>query len=179
MKIKFTKTQEVMRYQARVLYLLATQYNRNDAVILEIGSFHGFTAALMASAAGAAQVITLDCDEEHVLISRENLTAYPNVEVIHTLSQDWPKCPVDMVFVDGDHGPAMREDLEWWEWLNPGGLLVIHDVSMTNTWKAIDVVDGVLDFMATHQISLPDVMVVDGGSRGLIGFYKGSSKCEY
>jgi len=174
MRIKYTKTQEIMRYQARALYLLATQYNRNDAVILEIGTFHGFSAALIASAAGAAKVITLDCEEDHVLISREKLWPYPNVEVVHTFSQDFPFRPVDMVFVDGDHihGPTVRHDLEWWDHLRPGGLLLIHDVCMTSTWKATEVVDAVIDFMAAHQISQPDVAVVDGGTRGMIGFYK-------
>ena len=63
MDIPYTRTQEVLPYQAVVLYLLATQYNRPGADILEIGAFHGFTAAVMAHAAPLARLNTLDCDE--------------------------------------------------------------------------------------------------------------------
>ena len=174
MDIPYTNSQEVLRYQAAILYLLATQYNRPGADILEIGTFHGFTAAVMAHAAPEARLITLDCNEEHVDISRENLASYKNVEVGHSFSQDYPPWNIDMLFIDGDHlnASVVSSDLERWHSLKPGGLMIVHDVSITSKIKFDVVVDGVLDFMAAHQIGRPDVAVVDGGTRGMIGFYK-------
>jgi len=174
MDIPYTNDQEVLRYQAAVLYLLATQYNRPGADILEIGAFHGFTAAVIAHAAPLARLNTLDCNEEHADISRENLAKYKNVEVIHMRSGDYPPWKIDMLFIDGDHlnASVVRKDFERWQSLKPGGLMIVHDVSITSKIKFDVVVDSVLHFMATHKISRPDVEVVDGGSRGMIGFYK-------
>lgn len=171
---------EIVEYQAAVLYVLARQYNREGANILEIGTALGYSAAVLARAAPQALVTTLNPKEGEWQRAASNLAGppYGNVVVVPAYSWDYlaqygeydgPR--LDMVFVDGDHGEAAR-DFGWWDWLAPGGLMLFHDYtpegvkrSCQPVWEAVNVLADALD----REF---DVLVVNEKDAGMAGFYQ-------
>lgn len=122
---------ETRDYEAALLYILATQYNYLGALIAEVGTCYGFTAAIMQHAAPRARVMTCTPNPNHVKIARRNLA--PNfgaIEVVETTSVNWLQhigdSSLDMVFIDGDH-KAVRDDLPFYNKLKIGGLKFHHD----------------------------------------------------
>lgn len=166
---------EISEYQAAALYALAKQYNRAGAHVLEIGTLWGYSAAVIATAAPLAQIVTLNPKAHEVVLDRQHLAAYENVRVVETLSTEYlaqyTAPPLDMLFIDGDH-KHVRLDLPFWNYLSDGGLMLHHDYSPEGTWRPCPpVYEAVNDFCATMGRKL-DVLVQDTGGVGLAGLYR-------
>src|SRR5512139_2066330 len=166
---------EIYEYQAACLYVLARQYNWEGARILEIGTALGYSAAVMASAAPLAAIVTLNPKESEVEQARGYLTAWPNVKVEQMLSWDYLSAyrgdGFDLIFVDGDHA-HVSADLPWWFHVKPGGLFLFHDYSPENSGRPCPpVYQAINDFSATID-QLLNVCIVDDQNVGLAGFYR-------
>jgi len=166
---------EMQPYQACALYGLAQAYDGGH--IVEIGCGLGFSAGMLAWGAPNAVITSVDIDPEHVQTARASLAAYPHVTVMQGDSHDAALRdglgPLDMVFVDGDHGPEMVRDLAWFNVLRPGGLLLVHDFNYQSAQHFPDVVWGVMGFLRTIGRAQPDVLLMEcwgnKGPRGLVG----------
>lgn len=169
---------EVYEYQAGCLYLLAKQYNFAGARILEIGTALGYSAAIMATAAPLAQIITLNPKTAEVPQARHWLKPWPQVTVVEVRSQDYlPRDhgEFDLIFVDGDHAHVV-DDLPYWRFVRQNGLFLFHDYSPEGSGRPCPPVYTALnDFMVSiHQTM--DVLVVDDQAVGLAGFYRSSAQ---
>lgn len=172
-KVPFIKRQ-VAEYQGAVLYALAVQYNRQGAMILEIGTAWGYSAACMATAASKAELITLNPKQTEYPVAIRHLAYWPNVKVMNIKSWDYVdqnENIFDMIFVDGDHG-QVRRDLIWWEFLKPGGLLLFHDYAPAGSGRPCQPVYDEVNRFAEQLGRPPDVLIVDDRGVGLAGFYK-------
>ena len=158
---------QLLPYQAAALYILARSHNGGN--FLEIGTFVGYSASLMAQAAPDAQIITLNPAEHEVREARVNLKQWPNVEVIQTKSWDYLESYdgpfLDFIFVDGDH-KRIEKDLPWWDWVAEGGLMLFHDYSPK---ECPPVYNAVSKFFKNS----PDILLVDTEGIGMVGFVKG------
>lgn len=177
-KIPFLKRQ-IAPYQGAALYALALKYNTPGAYILEIGTAHGYSAAMLAEAAPNAHITTLNPDPTEAAKARKNLAEYPNVDVVEAISWEFLKTytgpKLDMVFVDGDH-KRVRMDLPWWDWLKPDGLILFHDYSPKGSYRECPpVFEAVNEFSKLLGREL-DVKIVDDGGAGMAGFYKQDEK---
>ena len=166
--------QEIYTYQAAWLYALAQQYNRPGAEILEIGTYWGFSAVVMAQAAPMAHITTLNPTRWEWEEATANLSPWKNVSCVceHSWgyfdSRNW-KQP-DMIFVDGDHKRIDR-DLVWWDWLMPGGLMLFHDYSPSGSKRQCPAVYRALNRFAEKLGRKPDISIIDDGLAGLVGWY--------
>lgn len=155
-------------YQVAALFALATQYDGGN--ILEIGTFIGHSASIMAQAAPRARIVTLNSAAHEVKTARHNLGQWPNVKVAQAISWDYLDTydgpPLDMIFVDGDHKRAVK-DLPWWAWLADGGLMLFHDYSRERCPPVYEAVNGLGKMLGRE----PDVLIVDDQEIGMAGFY--------
>ena len=168
--------QEVYPYQAAAIYALARQYDRDGAQILELGTYYGFTAAVMAEAAPRANIVTLNPVEWEVADACKGLARYENVSVVMRHSWDYlkmlaPDWAYDLIFVDGDH-KRVRLDLPYWNRLRDGGLFLFHDYTPLGSPRhcppVFEVVNGFGEFLGRQ----PDVLIVDNLKVGMAGFYR-------
>lgn len=172
-KVPFIKRQ-VAEYQGAVLYALAAQYNHEGAMILEIGTAWGYSAACMATAASKAKLITLNPKPTEYPVATQHLTPWPNVTVLNLKSWDYidqNEHIFDLVFVDGDHG-QVRRDMIWWRFLKPGGLLLFHDYAPAGSGRPCQPVYDEVNRFAAQLGREPDVLIIDERGVGLAGFYK-------
>jgi predicted O-methyltransferase YrrM len=163
----------VVPYQAAVLYYLAKSYNFGGARFLEIGTYNGYTTALLAEAAPAAEILSigpLPWEYDH---AKENLTGYPGIKLVCSTSQDYYALyagpPFCFVFVDGDH-KRIYEDLAWWRFVEPGGLMIFHDYSPNGSIRPCPPVYRCMEKLREKRE--PDILIVDSDLIGMIGFRK-------
>lgn len=172
--VPFIKRQ-IDEYQAAPLYALARPFDKRGARFLEIGTAHGFSAFVLALAAPKARITTLNPKPWEAERARESLAGLKNVELLEIKSWDYLDVyggePLDLVFVDGDHGQVER-DLPWFNWLKVGGLLLFHDYTPAGGRRATPHVYEVVDDFAGQLGRPPDVLVVDETKNGLAGFYR-------
>jgi len=166
---------QLLAYQQAALFILASRYNHPGAVLLDIGTAAGHSAALMTLAAPRAEIITLEPSEKMIRLAKENLAAFAQIRVMHDFSWDFeerdPKLQLDMVFVDGDHNRIAR-DMPWWDHVRAGGLMLFHDYSPeTARAPSPRVVEAVND-MARAVGRVPDVLIIDSDAIGMAGFYR-------
>lgn len=165
----------VYDYQAMALYMLCQSYNREDARILEIGTYYGATAAVMAQAAPLARVTTLNPLEWEVDAARLALREFANVQVICATSQDYLSGyrgpDLDMIFVDGDH-KRVADDLRWWGWLAVGGLMLFHDYTPEGAPRHCPPVVMALDDFAMRLGREADHRIIDDQRAGMLGWIK-------
>lgn len=180
MLIEHYPKRETRDYEAALLYICAAQYNLPGAVIAEIGTCWGWTAAIMQHAAPLATVITCTPNPNHVIIARRNLRhSFPRVEVLETRSVDWlPRLAdesLDMVFVDGDH-QRVSEDLPFYNTLKTGGLMIHHDYCpdrpLCTGPRPCRWVYEALNQFAAWLNHAPDVLLVDHNVEGMAGWYR-------
>ena len=175
--------QSVYSYQAAALYALAKPYNRPECRILEIGTYYGYSAAVLAMAVPDTAVITLNPVMWEAKDARRNLSQFGNVSVVERHSWDYlgmlaPGWAFDFIFVDGDH-KRVRLDLPYWNRLPIGGLLVFHDYTPLGAPRHCPPVSEVVNGFAEWLGREPDVLVVDDQKVGMAGFYKLISDPEY
>lgn len=142
---------------ARVLFD-AAQATPNDAVMLEIGAFHGFSTCALGYACAETRrhIWTIDTfcgrisntniqdGEDYFDIFKESvvrrgLDAYitPLVGRSEMFYETWDR-PLDLLFIDGDH-TIMRQDFDaFFPHLKQGGMLLMHDVLPDDAfWKSV------------------------------------------
>jgi predicted O-methyltransferase YrrM len=164
---------EVWEEQALTIALLASQYNRSGARLLEWGTNRGFTASVLRFAAPKAEVTTL----EPVRVLRRAVRTYltsldihvrPETSVAYLEADDRT---YDMIFVDGDH-KNIRLDLPWYNRLQTDGLFLHHDFSPLGSSRPCPpVYEGLTEFsrVLDHE---PDVLVRDETGTGIAGWYR-------
>ena len=164
------------REQAFAMYALAAPYNNSRTRILEIGTAYGFSARILAEACPLAHITTLNPAANEVQEARKHLALFPNVEVVTQKSTDYLKHYIgtgyDLIFVDGDHN-QIDQDLQWWEWLRPGGLMIFHDYSPAGSWRECQsVYESLNRFAEKRGLHEPEVVIRDLDDVGIAGFYK-------
>lgn len=172
---------ETRDYEAALLYILAAQYNYPGAVIAEVGTCWGWTAAIMQHAAPDALVMTCTPNPNHVKIARRNLFRhFPRVQVFEEKSVEFltrfAPASIDMVFIDGDH-QRVSDDLPFYNALKVNGLKFHHDYcpsveqGCTGPRPCRWVYDTLNDF--ADRLGHPaDVLLVDHNREGIVGWYK-------
>jgi len=167
---KFTKRQ-VTRDEAAVLYREA--YKQFEGEFLEIGTANGFSAYVIAKAAPAANIITLNPNPHEYRNAVMGLVPQPHVHPICMKSWEYleirrdakTRKPLDFIFVDGDHD-LVRLDLPWFDELRVGGLILFHDCKQDGVGN----VYGVLQEMKS-VLGRPFDLYYDT-RRGMAGWYK-------
>lgn len=164
--------QRIYPYQAHMLFALAAQYNGGR--ILEIGTYYGYSAAVMAQAAPLAHVDTLNVLSWEVSAATKNLQGLPNVHLWCTPSWDYLESyagpDYDLVFVDANHKEVDR-DLPWWGRLAPGGLMLFHDYSPATSPRACPPVYRALNEWK-RTVGPPNLLIIDDQDTGMAGWYK-------
>lgn len=100
--------------------------------VLEIGSYLGVTARLMAeNTTEECRIYALDQDEEHGQAYRGLPIERKITRLVGSASQALakPGAPYDMVFIDGDHGRerALQDSILAWNLLSDRGVIFWHD----------------------------------------------------
>lgn len=166
---------EIWTYQAALLYVCAQQYNRPDAQLMEFGTCWGWSAAVIASAAPNANLVTMTPNPNHAKISAGQLSIYKRVKVLDWKSTDLlaqytgPK--IDMLFVDGDHDNVAL-DMPWWNWIEVGGLMLHHDYTPKGAPRQTPIVYAELERFKEFIGRKPDVLMIDNLGTGMAGWYK-------
>ena len=173
--------QEIYPYQAAALYLLAEQYDFFGGHILEIGTYYGYSASILAQAAPMAFITTLNPNEREAEVARVALLRFINVIVRQEHSWDYLEkstTTYDMIFVDGDHKRIAR-DLPWWNRLNADGLFLFHDYTPLGSPRHCPPVYEILNQFRDWLEREFDVLVVDDQGVGMCGFYKLTGDPEF
>ena len=167
--------QQIAPFQAACLYALTKRFDISGCNILEIGTYYGYSAAVMAQAAPHAQIVTLNPVESEWELARAKLAAYKNVRVANLYSWDYLDTydgpELDFVFVDGDH-KRVKRDRPWFNWLTPGGIILYHDYTPLGAERHCPpVYNAVNDFVLWIGRN-PDVLIVDDKKLGMAGWRK-------
>jgi predicted O-methyltransferase YrrM len=122
-------------------------------LLVEIGSFHGRSAIVMASAlAEGARFVAIDPhgggdrgpqeihaeakrgDEDHIAFNRNIRAAgvesrIEHVRLMSSEAYDTVEGTIDVLYVDGAHrfGPAREDIVEWGDRVREGGTMLVHD----------------------------------------------------
>lgn len=152
---------QLLPYQAAALYMLAC---RTRGYILDIGTFKGYSASILAQT--GRPVITLNPAWREAVAAASNLAPWRNVAVLGVPSWDYlAQCQgsrFGLVFVDGDHKRALR-DAAWFDRLSVGGLILFHDVETAGVAKAVDALGVKLG-------RAPDVAITDTDGVSMAGY---------
>lgn len=121
-------------------------------IALDVGTHHGFSAALMAECAPEATVHTIDRDMQAIAVAREHLLDLGARVVFHhgnaaDLLQSSPQLlalqgRVDVVLIDADKGGYRRYAEMALEYLRPGGLLLLDNTLWRGKVAAPGASDG-------------------------------------
>jgi caffeoyl-CoA O-methyltransferase len=109
-------------------------------LIIETGSFHGFTTVALAAALqdnDRGKVISLELDPVAAAVARERiasagLSRWATVTVASSL--EWsPEEPIDMAFLDAGSGwHRAHEFMHLRDHMHPGTLVAVHDTATKN-----------------------------------------------
>lgn len=172
---------EVAQYQAAVLYCLARPYDGYGALLLEIGTALGYSAAVLAQAAEHGRVITMTPKATEYGQAVVHLEPFENAKVEPMRSDaywdfytsQYDRRPLDLVFVDGSHlAEDVALDCRWFGRLRSGGLILFHDYSPAGSVRPCPSVMGAVDDFALGLGREPDVLVVDDTEVGMAGWYR-------
>jgi predicted O-methyltransferase YrrM len=166
----------VYPYQAATLYHLAKPCNGGQA--LEIGTAYGYSCYYLASAMPKSQIVTLNASEGEWVEDVKILERFKNVTCLHRRSADYFKesdgtAIYNFVFVDGDHRPnPLREDMQYFNRLLTGGLIIFHDYSPLGSGRECPPVYEGVNAFAKQLGRQPDISVVDSNKVGMAGFIR-------
>lgn len=169
-----SQKQRVYDYQAEIIYALAAQFDRPGAQMLEVGTYYGYSAAVIGQACPQAQLVTLNPTTWEWDRARQNLAQIENARALCGMSQEYiteydgPE--LAFVFVDGDH-KLIHDDLYWFNWLEIGGLILFHDYSPSGSVRQCPPVYRALTKFA-ERLRPPDVRIIDNNLAGMAGWYR-------
>lgn len=167
---------EVWPEQAAAIAYLASQFVKPRTMMLEFGTNRGYTAAVLAAACPAAQIVSLEPDPEKRKQARQNLAGMP-ISVRPQQSTAWLEHTADLtekydlIFVDGDH-KNIEADLPWWGRLKVGGLFLHHDYSPDGSDRPCPPVYEALNRFSLRLGRPMDVLISDSSGVGLGGWYR-------
>jgi predicted O-methyltransferase YrrM len=169
------KKRQIAPFQGYALYMLTRMLEPERVV--ELGTFFGYSAAMMSEAAPEAHITTLNPKVWEYEVAVKCMAFYPMVKCLNKYSWDYMEelgsiSFLDMVFVDGDHKQIYR-DLPWWNLLKVGGLFFHHDwtpedAEIRPCKPVYEALNDFGDFLGRE----PDVQVVDDKDLGMAGWYK-------
>jgi predicted O-methyltransferase YrrM len=150
--------------------------------VLEVGSYRGKSAVVLASAiraAGAAtRLVSIDIDPEATADARRAVRDHGLGELVtfvrgslHAFRRNFPEFRPSLVFLDGDHSlEGVRSDLALLRPMVPdGGLVLFHDYlddrNADGAVGHIDVLRGVRESWAEQECEF-------GGTFGCCGLYR-------
>jgi predicted O-methyltransferase YrrM len=173
---------QITERQAQQLFNLAALFNQEGARALDIGTFHGFSASIIAQALSRGHVTTINPREDELVVARKNLARFKNIEVVQALSWEYFAAydgPLfAFIFVDGHHNQVAR-DLDWWHRMEAGGLMLFHDYNKPHCKRDSPVVRKVLDDFAARLGRKFDIVAVDETKDvGMVGFYRQEEHAE-
>jgi predicted O-methyltransferase YrrM len=127
-------------------------------VVVEIGTYKGFTTACMALTGKIhkSEIWTIDLlragQEPNVedIVGKDHGVHF--IKGVRAQEVNWEKegdgRPIDLLFIDGDHGEEPTREIwrKWSKLVAPGGIIVFHDATETKkgrmarygVWKVID-----------------------------------------
>lgn len=174
---------DVAPNQGKLLQLFARMVNAKR--ILEIGTLGGYSTIWLARALPAGgKLITLEADESHAAVARQNITragldglvelrvapAMTHLPTLHTLA------PFDLIFIDADK-PSNPDYLRWaLKLARPGTVIigdnVVRDGAVTDAASTDARVQGVREFftMMAQEPRLTATALQTVGSKGWDGF---------
>lgn len=168
---------QLLDYQLKALYVLARQFNRKGARILEIGTGQGGSGYMLSHAAPLAEIRSLTTTPAEAVAAERFWASQGRRNVMAQVVSSWEllkqshAAEWDMVFIDGDHNRIAR-DLPWFDRLRPGGLLLCHDYSPADSRSPSAIAFAELNAMA-EKLGRPfDVLLVDEFKIGMAGFYR-------
>jgi predicted O-methyltransferase YrrM len=172
---------QLLEYQLVALAQLASQFDREGARILEIGTGHGGSGFLLATVAPQARVLSLTVSGAERAIAARLWAdrGLRNISVLVESSWEFLARSTetyDCIFLDGDHNRIAR-DLPWFNRLREGGLLLCHDYSPQNSRAPSAIVYAALNAMAERLGRPFDVCLVDDDQIGMAGFYRRRAEC--
>ncbi len=143
-----------MRYKdGKILYNLCKELK--PEIVLEIGTFHGYSAAYMLSALEDNKkgfLYTIEEVKSHIDIANINLNKISNgYKILHgaaslslqsyrpLIKEVWTK-PIGFLFIDGDHSfKSVASDLKKYEpFVIKSGIIACHDYMMPEVQPAVD-----------------------------------------
>jgi len=161
----------MLDWQLAWLYALARPYD--GAPILEIGTYKGKSALVMAMACPRSAVVTLTIHSPEAA-GAALVLAGRQVAIRIVKSWDYLAAytgpDLSVVYVDGDHNQLTR-DLPWFNRLTVGGLLLLHDWSPVGSPPVQACYRAIGEFSAKLGRP-PDVRIVDTRQVGMCGFYR-------
>lgn len=112
--------------------------NVADGVVVEIGSFHGKSTAVFASAMDSGRVVSVDINHRDTFF--QTLERNSVSEKVDTITMDsglaaaefarqYPDTLIDVLYIDGSHERDFfkKDVVNWVPLLKPGGMLLCHD----------------------------------------------------
>lgn len=164
---------QVTKRQTQQIFNLCALFNQDGALMLDIGTYHGYSASILAQAAPRARIITCTPVEAEARVSRENLSGCANVTVKQARSWDlleaWDGGLLDFIFVDGDHNRVGR-DLGWYRHLVTGGLMLFHDYNPPGRGADSPILRRALDkFVESLGRPFDYVLADEKRGRGMVG----------
>ncbi len=139
--------------EGKILYNLCKELK--PEIVLEIGTFHGYSGAYMLSALEDNKkgfLYTVEEQKSHIDIANINLNKISNrYKILHgaaslslqsyrpLIIEVWNK-PIDFLFIDGDHSfESVESDLKKYEpFVSRGGIIACHDYLMPAIQPAVD-----------------------------------------
>ncbi len=167
---------KVLDYQMVALWALAKTFNQVGRKILEIGTGHGGSGAMLAQGAPKAMVLSLTVEPGGARNAEQLWKSLGLGNIRVTVASSWDYLARtqdmwDMIFVDGDHNQIAR-DLPWFNRLQVGGLLMCHDYSPADSPRPSPVVYERLNELAAGLGRPFDVEIIDDEKTGMVGFYR-------
>lgn len=104
--------------------------SKTKGLIVEIGSYQGKSASLMALARTQPNLVTIDVREDQTLMGNSGKYGFEvKIGVSWKIGKDWKEGPIDMLFVDGDHSAiGVTKDIDaFLPHLTKHGKILFHD----------------------------------------------------
>lgn len=164
---------EIDLFQAYALGAIASHINGK---ILEIGTAHGFSAAVMALASPYSCITTLNPKDGEFEIAQMNLASLNCVTVVKARSEDYLEVAqahqYDLIFDDGDH-QHVAANLPYVDLLVEGGVMLWHDYSPADSARPCPPVYDVLGKVFTRRKTVkPDIIINDTQRVGMAGILR-------
>lgn len=146
-------------FKEKFFLLLFAEQLKNNSTIVEVGTYLGGTASIMAKANLTSKIYCFDCFDNYNIPAsqkirdaqidqsigrgkertieniREFLKDYNNIELFKVENRNsvvdyWSK-EIDVYFEDGNHwDPILTKNVDYWsQWIKPGGFMMLHDYS--------------------------------------------------
>ena len=164
---------QVTKRQTQQIFNLCALFNQDGALMLDIGTFHGFSASIMAQAAPRAGILSINPNDNECKIARMHLRPYRNV-VVHQcksgeLLKAWNGSLIDFIFVDGDHN-RVNIDIGWYKYVKAGGLMLFHDYNPDGCGAESPILKKTLDaFMKKLGRPFDYLLIDEERKRGMVG----------